>query len=279
MPTTHVGDIDIYYEEHGSGDPLVLIMGLATDSQAWILQVPEFAKHYRTVIFDNRGVGRTSKPGGEYTIAQMADDTAGLMDALGIARAHVLGVSMGGMIAQELALKHPERVRGLVLACTFAEPDAGVEETRRLSIAQFGGSIGPDGTLKIDPAQLDPMMFFQHLMPMVFNADYLQRELPTLIQLFGGALQWGFNVDAILSQVQATMTHRCTERLENIKSPTLVLTGDADLLVPPRNSKILAEKIPKAKLIVVSGGSHGFNFETPDVFNRHVLEFLASVKN
>jgi 3-oxoadipate enol-lactonase len=277
MPTAHVGDIDIYYEEHGSGDPLVLIMGLAADSQAWILQVPEFSKHYRTIIFDNRGVGRTSKPAGEYSIAQMADDTAGLMDVLGIARAHVVGVSMGGMIAQELALRHPEHVRGLVLACTFPEPDTGVEETRRLSITQFGGSIAPDGSLQIDPAQLDPMMFFQHLMPMVFNPDYLQRELPTLIQLFGGALQWGFNMEAILAQVQATMTHRCTGRLENIKSPTLVITGDADLLVPPQNSKILAEKIPGAKLIMVPGGSHGFNFETPEVFNRHVLSFLAGV--
>jgi len=279
MGTEHVGDIDIYYEEHGSGDPLVLIMGLATDSQGWLLQVPEFSKHYRTIVFDNRGVGRTSKPSGVYTTSQMADDTAGLMAALGIERAHVLGISMGGMIAQELALRHPDRVRSLVLACTYSEPDAAVEQLQHLSVGQFGGSIGPDGSVHIDPLQLDPMTFFSHLMPMVFNPDFLQREMATLMQLFGGALQWGFDMDAILAQVQATMKHRCTERLGSIHAPTLVITGDADLLVPPRNSTILAEKIPGAKLVVVAGGSHGFNFETPDVFNRHVLEFLSSVKN
>jgi 3-oxoadipate enol-lactonase len=150
---------------------------------------------------------------------------------------------------------------------------------RRSSITQLGGTIAADGSVQIDPSQLDPMMFFQHLMPLVFNPEFLQSQLPMLMQLFGGALQWGFDMDAILAQVQATMTHNCTGRLSDIKAPTLVLTGDADLLVPPHNSKILAEKIPGAKLVMVPGGSHGFNFETPDVFNRHVLDFLSSVKN
>src|SRR6185295_16466783 len=99
MSTAKVGDIELYYEEHGSGDPLLLIMGLAADSTAWMFQVPDFARHYRTIVFDNRGVGRSSKPRGAYTIAQMADDAAGLLETLGIARAHVVGVSMGGMIA------------------------------------------------------------------------------------------------------------------------------------------------------------------------------------
>src|SRR5262249_60390572 len=99
-------------ETDGAADPLLLIMGLAADSTAWIFQVPEFARQYRTIVFDNRGVGRSSKPCGPYTIHAMADDAAGLLDAIGIARAHVVGGSMGGMIAQELALRHPKRGPG-----------------------------------------------------------------------------------------------------------------------------------------------------------------------
>ena len=116
-------------------------MGLATDSTAWMFQLPAFAERYRTIVFDNRGTGRSAKPTGPYTIGGMADDTAGLLAALGIERTHVVGVSMGGMIAQELALRHPERVRGLVLACTYPEPDEEIRLGRANSIAQLGGSV------------------------------------------------------------------------------------------------------------------------------------------
>jgi 3-oxoadipate enol-lactonase len=277
MSTTTIGPIELYYEEHGSGDPLLLIMGLAADSQAWMFQIPDFAARYRTIAFDNRGVGRSSKPIGPYTIHAMADDAAGLLDALDIARAHVVGVSMGGMIAQELALRHPERVRGLVLACTFPEPDADVERQREFSIARFGGTITGTGEMQIDVTALDPLAFFQHLLPRVFTEKYIQNELPRLMQLFSGALQYGFSLEAILGQVAAVMGHRTTDRLQQITAPTLVITGDADLLVPPANSDVLAHHIPGARLVKVPGGSHGFNFETPDVFNRTVLDFLAGV--
>ncbi|HZP43356.1 MAG TPA: alpha/beta fold hydrolase [Candidatus Binatia bacterium] len=277
MSTVRVGDVELYYEEHGHGDPLLLVMGLAADSTAWLFQVPAFSERYRTIVFDNRGVGRSSKPPGPYTIHQMADDAVGLFDALGVDRAHVVGVSMGGMIAQEMALRHPARVRGLVLACTYPEPDAEIERARRFSISQFGGSVTAEGETRIDISALDPMMFFQHLLPRVFNQSYLDRELPKLLQIFSGALQWGFSMQAILGQVEAVMGHRATDRLHQIGSPTLVITGDADLLIPPANSEILARHIPGAKLVKVPGGSHGFNFETPDVFNREVLDFLATV--
>ncbi|TMA38659.1 MAG: alpha/beta fold hydrolase, partial [Deltaproteobacteria bacterium] len=138
------------------------------DSRAWLFQLPDFARRYRTITFDNRGVGRSSKPPGPYTIHQMADDAAGLLDTLGIARAHVVGVSMGGMIAQELVLRHPERVRGLVLACTFPEPDGAVEQQRQFSVSQFGGQITATGEMQIDLQALDPLQFFQHLLPRVF---------------------------------------------------------------------------------------------------------------
>ena len=201
MPMTRVDSIELYYEEHGSGDPLLLIMGLAADSTAWMFQMPDFAKHYRTIVFDNRGVGRSSKPPGPYSIHQMADDAAGLLEQLEIERAHVVGVSMGGMIAQELALRHPERVRGLVLACTYPEPDAEVERQREFSLNQFGGSVDADGEMQIDVTAINPMMFFQQLLPNVFNQEFIERELPKLMQIFTGALQWGFSMEAILGQV------------------------------------------------------------------------------
>ncbi len=278
MSTATVGSVELYYEEHGTGDPLLLIMGLAADSAAWLFQVPAFSAKYRTITFDNRGVGRSSKPPGPYSIAAMADDAAGLLSVLGIDSAHVVGVSMGGMIAQELALRHPDRVRALVLACTYPEPDDDIERQRNSSLTELGGTTNAAGEVQLDSSKLDPMMLFQHLLPRVFNQAFIQSELPKLMQLFGGALQWGFSIDAILAQVAAAMGHRTRDRLHEIKAPTLVITGDADLLIPPANSDILAREIPHAKLVKIPGGSHGFNFETPDVFNREVLDFLTSAE-
>jgi len=275
VSTVKVGSIDMYYEEHGSGDPLLLIMGLATDSTGWLLQIPALSERYRTIVFDNRGVGRTSKPAGPYTIAQMADDTAGLMDAIGLDSAHVLGISMGGMIAQELVLRHPERVRALVLACTYPEPDEAVRGNQTGLSERLGVKTDESGKPTIDVSSIDPMMLFQTLLPLVFNPQFLATELPKLMQIFAGALQYGFSMEAIMAQVEASMAHHTTERLSAIRSPTLVITGDADRLIPPKSSDVLAAGIPNAKLVKMAGGSHAFNFETPDTFNREVLEFLA----
>jgi 3-oxoadipate enol-lactonase len=277
MPVARVGDVDLYYEEHGSGDPLLCIMGFATDSAGWTFQTPEFARHYRTIVFDNRGVGRSAKPPGPYTIHAMADDAVGLLDVRGVARAHVLGLSMGGMIAQELALRHPERVRGLVLASTYPEPDEEVERHREFMLAQLGGTVTAAGEVRIDVTAVDPLAFFQHLLPLVFNPTFIERELPALLPLFAGGLQYGFSMEAILGQLGAVMSHRATDRLHRITAPTLVLTGDADRLIAPANSELLARHIPGARLVTIEGGSHGVNIEMPARFNREVLDFLATV--
>lgn len=126
MPRVRVGDIEMFYVEAGIGDPLVLIMGYTGDHLAWGFQMPVFAAHHRVIAFDNRGAGQTDQPDHPYTTRQMAADTVGLMDALGVERAHVLGVSMGGMISQEIALNHPDRVQTLQLHCTYARPDGYV---------------------------------------------------------------------------------------------------------------------------------------------------------
>jgi len=278
MPNTTVDGIDLYYEEHGRGEPLLLIMGLAADSRAWMFQLPDFSARYRTIIFDNRGVGRSAKPPGPYSIHGMADDADGLLRALEVERAHVVGVSMGGMIAQELALRHPQRVRGLVLACTYPEPDVDIERYREFSVSQLGGSITAEGEVRIDISALNPLMFFQHMLPRVFNQSFIDKDLRKLMALFAGGLEYGFSLEAIMGQVQAAMTHKATDRLHQIAAPTLVITGDADLLIPPGNSDLIAQSIPGAKLVKVPGGSHGFNFETPEIFNREVLSFLDSVR-
>ena len=121
------------------------------------------------------------------------------------------------------------------------------------------------------------MTFFQHLLPTVFNQQFIETELPKLMQVFSGALQYGFSMEAILAQVAAMQGHDTVDRLGQIKAPTLVITGDADRLIPPRLLRRARRKIPGAKLVKIPGGSHGFNFETPDVFNRPVLDFLATV--
>jgi pimeloyl-ACP methyl ester carboxylesterase len=278
MPTTQIRDVELYYEEHGHGDPLLCIMGFATDSTGWLLQTPAFAERYRTIVFDNRGVGRSAKPSGAYTIHEMADDAVGLLDHLKVERAHVLGLSMGGMIAQELVLRHPERVRGLVLAATFPEPDAATEEQRTVLFTQMGGTITDAGEMKIDFAAVNPFMFFQQLLPLVFNPSFIQTELPKLMQMFQGALQYGFSIEAIMGQMQAVLGHNATDRLAGITAPTLVLTGDADRLISPANSDALARSIPGATLVRIPGGSHGFNIEQPDLFNRAVLDFLATAR-
>jgi pimeloyl-ACP methyl ester carboxylesterase len=279
MPTATIRDVELYYEEHGTGDPLLCIMGFATDLHGWLLQIPEFSQRYRTIVFDNRGVGRSTKPTGAYTMHEMADDAAALLAYLKIDRAHVLGMSMGGMIAQELVLRHPERVRGLVLAATFPEPDAATEEQRTVLFTQMGGTITEEGEMRIDFTAMNPLMFFQHLLPLVFNPSFIQTELPKLMQMFSGALQYGFSIEAILGQLQAVMAHKASERLGHITAPTLVLTGDADRLIAPANSDVLAQSIPGAKLVRIPGGSHGFNVEMPELFNRAVLDFLATVRN
>ena len=227
MSTARVGSLDLYYEEHGSGPPLLLVMGLAADSTAWMFQVPDFEKHFRTIVFDNRGVGRSAKPPGPYTIHEMADDAAGLLNALEIRRAHVVGVSMGGMIAQELALRHPEHVQSLVLACTFPEPDADIERQRRFSLQQFGGSVTSSGEMQVDVKAVDPMQFLQLMLPTVFNEEFIVKELPKLIQVFSGALQYGFSLEAILGQVAADIArtaghqdaHGLLQKRKNGNSP------------------------------------------------------------
>jgi pimeloyl-ACP methyl ester carboxylesterase len=254
--------VHLYYEVHGAGEPLLCIMGLGGNIHFWEFQIPAFAARHRTIVFDNRGAGRSDKPDGPYSIPMLADDAVRVMDAAGVARAHVIGISMGGMIAQDLVLRHPDRVGALVLACTFARPD---ETARR---AQGSG-------LDMMKGGLDTKQLFKFMMSMVLSPEFIQREKPWLRGLLEKALSYGFSVEAFLAQLSAIMKHDAAERLKELRAPTLVMTGTADLLVPPHHSDELARLIPGATLVKMEGGTHGFNVERKDEFNQSVLDFLA----
>jgi 3-oxoadipate enol-lactonase len=260
-----VGDLNMYYEVPGQGEPLVLIAGLGSDLSDWAFQIPEFSKKYRVITFDNRGAGRTDAPDMPYSIRMMSDDTVGLMDVLGIDQAHILGVSMGGYIAQELAIRHPGRARSLILGSTSAGPYQLEAHVLTTWAAAAIKGIGQK-------------TFFQLMLPFIFTDKLF--ENPDMVQTAVDMIAAHHSVTpayAIVRQLMACVEHDARGRLGRITVPTLILAGKDDILVPFSLSEELATNIPKAELVVLDGGGHGFNTEVPDKFNQAVLEFLAQV--
>ncbi len=249
-----------YFEVSGEGEPVVLITGIATDTRAWTLQVPALAKHHRMIVLDNRGIGKGGPVSAPYEIADLATDVVAVLDAAGFARADVIGLSMGGMIAQELALRYPTRVRRLILAATSADCHPTLDEHRRRFLAAIEGANGGAA-------------FWRHALPVLFSREFLENEWERLVELFGSASE--LRVDGLLAQLDAVSRHRTTDRLAEIEAPTLVLTADSDRLVPAECGDVLARNIPRAERQTVPGGSHCFHVEMPDTFNRIVLEFLS----
>lgn len=271
MPFAWLRNFRMYYEVHGEGEPLLLIMGLGVDSSGWLFQIPAFRKHYKVITFDNRGCGKTDKPPGPYTTREMAEDTVSLLDFLEVESANVLGISMGGMVAQELAIRHPSRCRKLILACTYARPD---DEVRRILSEGIKKIVGKELPLsEIDPSLIDAMTIVDFMLPLTLSKNFIDSNREA-INAWISTLLKNVSVSGFLAQVQATQSHDTVERLHLIKSPTLVITGDSDKLVPPSCSTLLAEKIPGAKLLIMEG-PHGFNFENRKRFNEEILRFLS----
>lgn len=262
MPTVRIGDINVYYEIHGEGQPLLLIAGLGADVSSWAFQVPAFSARYRVIAFDNRGVGRTDAPDRPYSLEMMADDTAGLLDHLGIERAHMVGLSMGGMIAQEFALKYPERVNALVLATTAAGPHPWATHVlgTMLRLAEEGASRETLTALRLSWLFTD--RFFE-------NHELVKLALDTML-----ANPHAQPVYANARQFAAARQHDARDRLGGITARTLVLVGRQDILLPVRLSEELAAGIPNAELVVLDGGGHAFLVEIADRFNQAVLDFL-----
>jgi pimeloyl-ACP methyl ester carboxylesterase len=242
-------------------------MGYAGNADAWAPQVPALSARYRVVAFDNRGAGRTTQPEGPYSIPQMADDAAGLLNALGIETTHVIGASMGGMIAQELALRHPKRVRSLVLCCTTP---GGPKSFGHDEIAE-----APKRLDEVDDlAALMTPEAMQEAMDKLFTPEFLKNPGPGFQAMITSSIMHPSTLAGMRGQGAAIAAHDTYDRLGQIRVPTLVTTGADDTLVDARNSPLLAEKIPGAKLVMFPRLRHGFAAEQPDEVNAALLEFL-----
>jgi pimeloyl-ACP methyl ester carboxylesterase len=262
MPKVPTRDIITYYEEAGSGEPLLMIMGLGGDLQAWALQVPVLARRFRVITFDNRGAGRTSSPDRPYSIPQMAADAVCLLDSLGIARAHVLGFSMGGYIAQELAVSNPDRLEKLILLATAPDVDGYGRTVVRTWMDVRRSNLSREQVVRFQSNWL-------------YSADLLDDEDRYERAILNSVNNPHAQADhAFLRQAQAILDWEPGDRVKGIKSPTLVVGGKEDILVPPRNSEKLAKTIPGAQLKLLSGGHLGA-LENPREYNDAFLEFLG----
>jgi len=274
LPKAYVNGININYKVEGQGEPLVLIMGGVAPRQAWFFQTRAFKKYYKVITFDNRDAafGKTDKPSSPYTIRAMADDTIGLMDHLGIDKAHILGYSMGGIIAQELAINYPERVRKLILAATFS----GLEDVMAEVTSEVLKNVGlREGFSEEDARSVDIREALSSIIPLAFNSMLYRMILIYVApETYLYARLGGFK--GLMGQIEAIVGCNTLDRLHTIQAPTLVITGAEDKLVPARSSDVIASKIPNTKLVKVEGGSHGYVMEMRGSFNKEVLDFLRA---
>lgn len=266
MPKARVDGINISYKVKGRGEPLVLIMGFAGTQMGWIFQRLAFRKYFQVITFDNRGVGGSDKPTGPYTMRTMADDTIGLMDYLDIDKAHILGVSMGGMIAQEVAINYPKRVRKLVLGCTFARTDeTGGHSPEYAKALGLGEDCSDDDLRSLTIEKVLSTVF-----SLAFNSRLYRMSVVPLSKVYARLVA----TEGVAAQFEAIVGHDTLDRLHMIEAPTLVTMGTQDRLIRPSSSEVIANRIPNAKLVKVDGGSHAFFLGMRGRFNREVLDFL-----
>ena len=262
VPTVDSGDAEIWWDATGDGDPpLLLIQGLGYTADMWHHVIDGLAAHRRVIQFDNRGVGRSSVPEPPWTVEQMADDAVAVLDAAGAQRAHVFGVSMGGLIAQEVALRHPDRVLSLILGCTHP----GGREAARMD---------PDAAaMLMDKDPKSPREAIEASLPFIYASTTPPDDIAADVEV---RLRFPLRGKAYWGQLDAMRKHRGTyDRLGGITAPTLVLHGDADRLVQPSNATLLADAIPAARLVWLPGASHVFWTDQPDRTIAEVDRFLS----
>ena len=251
----------IHWQALGKGEPLVLLMGLGCSSAMWFRLAPRLAKHYRVILMDNRGAGQTTVE--NYVVHRvpvMASDVAAVLDAAGADRAHVLGISMGGMIAQEFALNHPERVRSLVLAATnCGGPYATLAQPKVWSLLFSKGARTPEENLHA----MRPYTFARKTPQQVIEEDYV-------VRLASYPVLRGYQ-----AQLYGLMGWSSYSRLPDIACRTLVLHGEEDQLIPPANGRLLAQRIPDAQLVELANASHWIPSDQLDATVNSVKSFLG----
>ena len=263
MPFADCNGQRLYYEIHGEGPALLAVHGLSVDTLGWTLQVPAWSPHHRTIVFDNRDVGQSSRAQGDYEIADMAADALALADALELEDFHLLGLSMGGTIAQEIALTAPERVNSLTLCVTFG---GGGNWARTQAQMWSKRVLGMSREERID----------ELLLLCLSEAMYENAEMLAFMRQMLLSNPHPQETEAFVRQLQATSRHEARARLAQLAMPTHVIGAEQDLLVPVWKSRELAKLIPGARLTVLDGAPHGVNVEGAEQFNAAVLEFLAA---
>jgi len=260
MPSVENQGAGIHWDEQGEGPPVLMIMGLGAASALWWRTRPVLAAHYRTIAFDNRGVGRSDCPPGPYSIPVMASDAAAVLDAAGVARAHVLGLSMGGMIAQEFALQYPARVLSLILGCTAAGgPNAVRAEAAATQTLKMRATLTRE---EAEQAFL-PFLYDDHTPRERVEEDLVKRR------------PWYATPEGYTAQLQAIILWQADDRLPQITAPTLVIHGKNDRLVPPGNGERIAFRIPGAELVLLPDANHMFTTDQPEAAHAVLLRFLS----
>jgi 3-oxoadipate enol-lactonase len=263
VPVASVNGITINYLLEGDGEQtIVLINGLADDLHSWDFQVPALLDAgFRVLRFDNRGIGATDKPAGAYTSRLLADDAKALVDSLDITDFHLMGVSMGGMIAQEYAIAHGSDLKSVTYACTYGKADAFCQQ-------MFGMWADLAVGLGVPFVMRDVMLW-------AFTGPFFQERPEEATEFDAAMAELDVSVPAYLSQLNVIQTHNTFDRLQHISIPTLVLAGEEDILIPVRLSRQLHDALPGSSWASVPGG-HACLWESPEPFNTAFIDFVRS---
>jgi len=263
MPYADRDGAQIWWEAAGDGEPVLLIMGLGYPSDMWHRQWPALTERFRAIRFDNRGVGKTGVPDGPYPVEVMAADAMAVLDAAGVERAHVVGASMGGFIAQELVLTYPDRVKSLILACTGPGGSAmAPAEPAALEMMTARATMTPDEAAEV-------------AIPFVYSATTTRARID---EDFAVRLANPTSPEGYSNQLRGVMGWQgAFDRLGQIAVPTLVIAGRDDRLANPENSKILANAIAGAQLVLLDDASHVFFTDQPEATNAALIDFLGDL--
>lgn len=261
MPFIENHGAKIYWDERSVGEPVLLIMGLGYPSDMWWRVRPVLDTRYRTIVLDNRGAGRSDAPPGPYPIGLMAADAVAVLDAAGVESAHVFGISMGGMIAQELALQSPKRVRKLILGCTAAGGSTAVRAEPEVT------------ELLMNRGSMTPEQAAEATIPYIYDRDTPRGRIDDDMAI---RRAWFPRPEAYVAQLQGILGWESYSRLPELKMATLVIHGENDRLVRLGNGELIAARIPGAKLVKLPHASHIFPTDQSAASNAAILEFLEA---